>query len=311
MREPIFIIGMPRSGTTLLSMILNAHSQLAISPETHYFTKYWHRCEQDNCLQDKEKAKGFVNCFLSSDEVKDMGFSVKEVEEIYNTLIQDKNLTHKTILQTILSKYASKQGKTIWGEKTPAHLEYVPVIATLFPNARFICIVRDPRDVSLSLRKVPWNRGNVFHHARRWKRYIQMSQYYAQQYYPNFLEIKFEDLLANPESVIYTICSYLGLPFEVDMLAFHKKARLNFDLAKEPWKAKSIQPLDQHNTMKWLNQMPAYEVKVIEIIARKELKQKNYLIKDEKWNPKLVIRVFIILLMNVGHALLNRMKRLL
>lgn len=306
---PVFVIGMPRSGTTLLSVMLNSHSQLAISPETHYFTKYKHIGDMIINTSDKAVKRKLISQLLQSQEVADMKFSSSEMTDIAESLTHDMELTHAKILGTILRQYAAKQGKERWGEKTPGHYRFVPIIKANFPDAKFISILRDPRDISLSLRKVPWSSNNIFHHAWHWKQYVRLSNRYALQYKEHYLEVKYEDLLSNPTKVVRSICNFLNLPFENQMLAFHEKGALNFDPAREPWKKKAAQPLDPSNMMKWLRAMPPEEVKVAELLASKELKLMGYPVRHDQWNARLMLSVSSIVLNGLGWSLRKKIAR--
>ena len=310
-QTPAFIVGLPRSGTTLVSVILNAHSQLAISPETHYFTKYRRLGDQlaKTPSVDLRKKCTLLKNLLQTPEFAAMGFSKEEMSKIYDLLLCEKHICHGVILGTILGQYARKHGKQRWGEKTPGHFRYVPLIKGVFPDAKVISVIRDPRDVSLSLRKVPWSSNNVLHHAWHWRQYVQLSQRYRSWYEDDYLELRYEDLLSNPGTTLEELCDFLGLPFEPQMLAFHEKRALTFDPEREPWKRKAGQPLDPTNMMKWVREMPPEEVKVAELLASRGLKAKGYPIRRDRWNSRLAFRVFCIMMSGLGWSLRKKTAR--
>ena len=151
----IFIVGMARSGTTLLSEILNSHSQIAVTHETHYFRKYWEKPE----LSSQENRKRLLLSFLNSKEFLQFDFSEKLNDVIYQEALRKLDNGQSEFLGIVLDKFIIKKNKLYWCEKTPSHLLHVPEISQLFPGSKFICLIRDPRDVCLSLKKVPFNAG--------------------------------------------------------------------------------------------------------------------------------------------------------
>ena len=147
--SPIFIVGAPRSGTTMLAVLLDRHSSIAIPPETQFFTEYANQQPEKDKLLSKEE---MVDNALSFARIGDMGVSRTKVLELF----QNRESTFQDLFQSILEVYAIGQRKPRAGEKSPKHLEHVPELLDAYPNAKIICIVRDGRDVVRSLLKVPW-----------------------------------------------------------------------------------------------------------------------------------------------------------
>jgi hypothetical protein len=141
----IFVVGMPRSGTTLLNYILHAHSEITITPETHFFDKFFNKYKNLNSFTIKE-SKTILNSYLNSEDIDILDFTIQDKNEIIKEAIQS-NFIPKKIFYNILKKYSQKSDSRIIGEKTPIHLEYVPTLNEWFPNAKFLIIYRDPRDV--------------------------------------------------------------------------------------------------------------------------------------------------------------------
>lgn len=284
MRDPVFVVGMPRSGTTLVARMLSTHSGLAISPETHYFTKHHDRFEQAGGLADRDAARDFVQYLLSTRELADFGFTEPERQQILARVSQTPRPNDATVLRNVLEAYAQKQAKPWVGEKTPEHLRHVPKLADLFPDSRFVCVIRDARDVSLSWRGVPWNRGDVLYHAWLWRRYSRLSTALAHRYPERFLEVRYEDLVQDAEPVLRELCVYLGLPFERGMLRFQASRELTFDPTREPWKARAADALDPRRAMRWRREMPREEVIVVQVVAGRELARRGYPPGEVGWD---------------------------
>jgi hypothetical protein len=149
--RPVFIVGCERSGTTLLAVLLDRHSQLAITPETHFFLRMIGRPRPANC-RDLTTHEQFLNQLFSNDRMKDLALDRAAVTARFQT----RPATAPALFQCILEEYAAMHGKPRAGEKTPLHIWYVPQIIEWFPDAKIIGIVRDGRDVVRSMLAAPW-----------------------------------------------------------------------------------------------------------------------------------------------------------
>lgn len=210
MSGPVFVVGMPRSGTTLLSEILSAHPGLVIGPETHYYRKHVRGCDRKGCLEDPERTRAFVRSFLQAPGVREMGFSAERRRQLMETIL-DGQVTHRRILGTVLEAYAEDRGAPRWGERTPGHIDHVERIREDFPEARFVHVLRDPRDVSRSLMEAHGEVSNPHHHAVRWKRCVQRWDRHEERFPEACHLVRYEDLLEDPEGIVGPLCAALDL----------------------------------------------------------------------------------------------------
>jgi len=274
----VFIVGMPRSGTTLLNYILHTHSKISIAPETHFFDKFFSKYENFNSYSHSKKIE-LLNSYLNNEDIEILDFTKEEKKQIIdNAVLSDFEL--KKTFYEILKKYSEKNNSKILGEKTPAHLEYIEILNKWFPNAKFIIIYRDPRDVCLSLKNVPWNNGNSETNARRWNRYIELSNKYKQnnQISSKLLEIQYEELILTPISIIKKICSHIEVSYEEQMLKYYENTTIKSkELKLVTWKDKNKESIDKNNFNKWINKLSLDEIKIIETITSSNLEKKGYL----------------------------------
>ena len=284
---PIFIVGTPRSGTTLLQRLIGSHSEVAVpGAETHYFNRYWRQGGRDRALRGEAATRSYLGRVLAGPEVGAMNFTEAERTAMHRTLVDHDALTHGVILGTIMQSYADKHGRPRWAEKTPPHLHFVPVIAREFPSARFVCLVRDPRDVSLSWRKVPWNRSNVAYHTTRWRMSAALSKRFSTEYADRFMTVRYEDLTRDPATILAAICEHLDLDFEPSMLEQTNNPSVRAEESSR-WTHKKI---DGANSMKWRARMPVAEQKLAELIAGPYLAQWGYVPSEGRWSPALAAR---------------------
>lgn len=283
-RHPVFVVGMPRSGTTLLSSLLNAHPDLVIAPETHYFTRCW----TGEPIRDWADVERMLDRLDQQPGVHDMQLTAEEERRIRERLRVATAPTHGDVLRALLETYAEQSDAPAWGEKTPDHLRFVPEMARQFPEAVFIAIVRDPRDVCLSLRSMPWSRSTLLEQAWTWRTYAALVDRYRADYDGRFFHLRYEDLIADPESVLRDVCTFLEMPFHASMLRPQEDSAQPFDAEREPWKEKSKRQIDASNREKWRTQMPEAERIIVEWIAGQWLSAYGYVRPPVEWRPALI-----------------------
>ncbi|MTW22661.1 sulfotransferase family protein [Allochromatium palmeri] len=210
-----FVIGLGRSGTTLLRLMLDAHSHLAIPAETHFIPFLLAEPPRDGaeCVARLRAMPNWGDFDLSG-----TGFETR--------LRALEPFTLATAVRLFFASYAARQGKPRWGDKTPPYVEQVAAIGALLPEAHFVHLVRDGRDVALSYRDKWFGPGaDLVAAARLWRGRILEARAQATRLEPGrYLELKFEDLIAAPERKLRQVCAFLDLPFEPGMLDYHQRA---------------------------------------------------------------------------------------
>ncbi|WP_263785483.1 sulfotransferase family protein [Salinibacter grassmerensis] len=302
-RHPVFVVGMPRSGTTLLSSLLDAHPDLVIAPETHYFTRCWPGGTIDSWA-DVEQMLARLD---QQPGVHDMALSDAEWDAIRDQLRVLEVPTHGDILRVLIETYAARSGVPAWGEKTPDHLRKVPEMARQFPNAVFLAIIRDPRDVVLSLQNLPWSRRRTPEQAWTWRTYAALVDRYRTNYKRRFFALRYEDLIETPKACLQDVCAFLETPFYEAMLQPRQREDQHFDADREPWKRKSAREIDASNREKWRAQMPEAERVVVDVITGRWLSAYEYPRPSIRWRPALIGRI----LQRLGTATLQRARRTL
>lgn len=268
------MVGTPRSGTTLVSEVLDAHSELAVSPETHYYNVFAHDCDRQGCLEDPERRRAYVDRLFDTAAVEQMALPA-DVDETILHRLADGEPSHREVLGTLLDAYAEGREATRWGEKTPRHLEHVPRILEDFPEARILCVVRDPRDVALSRADAGWA-SSTWMTVRDWRRHARLARDHERSHSDRFARTRYEDLLGDPEAWLEETCPFLDLEPEPGMLAFHETGSQTFDPEDEPWKQKAAQPIDPANREKWRDRMGAEDRWIVEHLVGDELEELAY-----------------------------------
>jgi hypothetical protein len=211
-----FVVGVGRSGTTLLRLMLDAHPALAIPPESHF-------------IPDLATAgaggpltpEAAVEVISSVRQWGDFGFTR---EELLSALHEAAPLDTARAVRAFFGAYAARHGKERWGDKTPIYVESMPAIAAAVPEARFIHLIRDGRAVALS--RSTWSEGEApdpVKAARRWKRRINRARGDARGL-PHYIEARYEDLVLDTEATLRRVCEFVELEYDGAMLSYHERA---------------------------------------------------------------------------------------
>jgi Sulfotransferase family len=208
-----FIVGAPRSGTTLLRFMMDSHPLLAIPPETGFLIH--------SKPMSREELFHLVTHFPADGPAwQDFGL---DAGEFWNALEGIDPFDAAEGLRAFYRLYAAKHHKPYYGDKTPVYCEYIPEIADVFADAHFIHIVRDGRDAALSLRRTWFSPGSdMTTLAAHWRRQVIAARV-AGRKSRAYLEVRFEDLLVNPEAVLRDICEFVKLQFHPAMLRYWER----------------------------------------------------------------------------------------
>jgi LPS sulfotransferase NodH len=269
-----FLVGCPRSGTTLLQSLIVAHSQIASFPES----KFFQRIVIPDSIYSKFKlaplkSRQIFNNFLEDinrpDLKKKLPLNAFFVEQYTKSFIQ--------VLDTVtLEEY-----KSYWLEKTPEHLRRINTIEKLVEDAKFIHIVRNGIDVIASLyemtQKYPeiWGKPRELErYINRWETDILISSYHLHK--PNHFLVKYEDLVANPPEVLSKLCEFMGLPYEESMLEKRVSVASSLIRKREYWKQSVNDNLQQSSSNKFERIFDANQRQyILERLAAKKINLDN------------------------------------
>lgn len=272
--DPIFIVGTPRSGTTLLANMLASHSRMACGPETHFFS-YLAKSSEDIFLSDNkwpEKAVRFISSLtIGGNKVCELfGISIGEIE----AFLKDRKPSVSAMLESLTQLYSNRLGKVRWIEKTPRHLLHLPAIRQWYQHARIIRIVRDPRDVALSMQKVPWASHSLIANVYRWVDDDHKSFGFFKKD-QNSIIIRYEDLIFNTKLQLERICEFIGEKFESGMENPQEVAH-GLIAKGEWWKKQVAEPIDKSRVGIWKREMSDEYARAASCIAYEGLIKYGY-----------------------------------
>jgi hypothetical protein len=206
---------MARSGNTLLRLMLDSHPDLAIPPETDFIPEVAAACRQAGQAED-----AFLRSVTGHWRFRDLQVDAYELERRVRGA---DDLDVGEGLRRLYALYAEKFGKSRWGDKTPYYLQHMPLIQELLPEARFVHIIRDGRDVALDVRDLWFGPDSVAEAAGWWRDGIAAARAAARQL-EHYDELRFEDLVRDPEPTLRRICAFVELDWAPAMLDYHRRA---------------------------------------------------------------------------------------
>lgn len=213
------IVGSPRSGTTLLRFMLDSHPEMAIPPETGFLTfgKPWGRGDK---LREK-----FFRALINYPKPVSAWLDFEIPEEDFLAALKEINpFTVSAGYRAFYRLYAARFGKSRWGDKTPLYCQGLNKIRRVLPEARFIHVIRDGRDVALSLRKMWFSPGwKIETQAVHWRNCVLAGRQ-AGVGRPDYMEVRYEDLILRTRETLNRICTFIGLSYNEAMLSYYLRA---------------------------------------------------------------------------------------
>jgi Sulfotransferase family len=239
-RNPyLFVVGCPRSGTTLLQRMLDAHPLLAVSNDPHFIPF----APGVAVGLDPPVTPQLVEWLLGYRTFARLGLDEGTVSKAAAAAA-----TYRELVATLYDAFGAARGKPLAGEKTPRYVRYLPLLHSLFPNARVVHLLRDGRDVALSTlewarsdrgpgRFSLWGENPLAVCALSWRWHVSTGMRDAAAFGERYSEVRYEDVVADPESTMRRVAEALELPFAFEMLEFHSgRTRAEPGLsAKDAW----------------------------------------------------------------------------
>ncbi|HEY8467828.1 MAG TPA: sulfotransferase [Solirubrobacterales bacterium] len=211
-----FVVGVGRSGTTLLRLMLDAHPQLVIPPETHFLP------DLIDAAGRGAGAEQLARIAAESRHWGDLGIAAPDFE----ARLRMAGTRPDRAARAFFELYAERHGKPRWGDKTPGYVKRMAIIGRALPEARFIHLIRDGRDVALSRRRRGMGAERpMAETAAKWRDRILAARRQARRLRGRYMELRYEDLVAEPEPSLRRVCEFIELPYDPEMLRYHERAQ--------------------------------------------------------------------------------------
>lgn len=272
---PIFIIGSPRSGTTLLQYMLRAHPRISLpTGESHFFIPIY---RNRNAYGDMANLQSLTNLltemqmrhghFLDGD-LHGIQFDPKSLAREFH---QEGIKSVAGVMAAVFDKNAKAEGKARWGDKTPYYALHLPTLLEMFPDAQFVHLVRDGRGVAWSLmdRRHDFKVYNAYQAAKYWQQYVETARESGRALGEDiYLETRYEDLLNDPESELKKICAFLGEAYSPALLDYQRPPETTHTLLHKP--------IQKDNSEKWRRKLSRSQIRLFESGAGVTLRAFGY-----------------------------------
>jgi len=208
--NPVFIVGAPRSGTTLLRSQIDAHPNICCPPwETGLF------------VHMDPLANGDITKVLK----KEPTFPISRCDIVAWV---------RRSADDLMGQFLIRSAKRRWAEKTPTHVDHMDLISEVYPKSQFIHIIRDGRDVIRSLQNMPWAPRQIRWSADRWIQSVRNGRKFGELNPDRYTEIRYEKLVEDPQGILTDTCRFLQEPFSKQMLDFNAPENNSFGVTREP-----------------------------------------------------------------------------
>lgn len=255
----------------MLRLMLNAHPQIAIPYESDFIPKVYRKLIK---YGDLSIAKNMESLLA---DVERNAF-VKRGKLIGNAqkILAHQPKTYSQLIDAIYTVYAEQEGKSRWGDKDPDNVLEIDVLWSLFPHCRVIHIVRDGRAVANSLRKLDWGSRNIVKLAHDWSWKATLARKMGAMLGPQYMEIKYENLVSSPEFQLRMICDFIGESYDEHMLYYHQATASILPESALKYHSSATNPPDASKIDAWRDEMSYGDKSVFERTAGPALKMFGY-----------------------------------
>ncbi|HEX4697929.1 MAG TPA: sulfotransferase [Actinomycetes bacterium] len=272
---PVFVVGCPRSGTTLLTLMLSSHSRLSIPPETRFLLPVFRGVGSFGDLQQIPNRRRLARAVVRPRGTKFRHLRL-DPERVKKEIVAGRP-TIGAALSTPYRIYADERGKARWGDKRPTYFRNIALIRALFPDAQVVHVVRDPRDCVASLRRMHWWRHGTVGALATWVHAVDCARR-AERRLPagSYVQLRYEDLVAEPRSELVRLCRFLGEDFEEAMLAPQSEAERLPARQRENWHGETRESVGTQRIGRYAELLAPDEVALVEAVAGSRMRRLGY-----------------------------------
>lgn len=265
---PVLVLGVRRSGTTLLRVMLDRHSSLAIPDESYFVPQ----------LADRHRgpidAESFADDLRRLPTLREWGIDVEAVRP----RLRD-GMTPGDAIAAVYETYAAERGKRRWGDKTPMYMQRLSLLERMFPAALYVHVIRDGRDCALSFAQMPegivtrtWaHPEDAGGFACQWRAEVTAARELGRRVGSRYLEVRYEALVAEPEQTLRLICAHAQLAYEPAMLDYAGSV----DVSAQPHQRSLTKP-PTAGLRDWQAEMLEADVRAFEAVAGDLLAELGY-----------------------------------
>ncbi len=288
--QPFFILANPRSGSSLLRIICDCNSHITIPPECGFLEWLYEEFKEwsENDCEDEGRVEQLVEAIVKSKKFYTWRV---DTDTLKARIKNRKPATYQEVVEEVYLTYGSQRKGEIkkWGDKNNYFIDRLEKIDTIFPEAKFVHLLRDGRDVATSYLQmsdletssefIPKLSSSIQEIATEWdENNKKIEAFLSSKDSSNQFVIRFEDLLENTEEELIRLCAFLEVPFDKEMLEYY---RINEKFQLEPsetidWKTKTLEKPDKKAIGKYLQLFSPEEIESFNQIAKSTLIKHRY-----------------------------------
>jgi hypothetical protein len=275
-----FILGRPRSGTTLLRTLFDAHPDVCIPPECKFILDlypkygkktYWSGYDLQEFYRDLKQQWRFDTWTIDHEQLQ------RNLRQLSGEA--PYSLICRVVYQNYLSFFEKRP--VLWfGDKNPGYTIYSRRLLKIFPDAKFIQILRDPRDNYVSVKDVDFELPIPSLVATKWKLFYKNVRKASRLNPERYLSVRYEDLVENTEKEMKALCEFLGIPYHAEMLDFYKKEDEVFKVYPKEfitrYHANLVKQVNKSRSGIWKGKLTEKEIRLVDFAVRKIAEEAGY-----------------------------------
>lgn len=257
-----------------MQLMLHSHPRIAIPPENRFVLSAYYERTGFGDLREPNNRRVLARFIVKRKrtQFRDYGLDKRQITKA----IAAGPPTVGGALAIVFRAYAERFGKERWGDKRPGYHSYVPALVRMFPDAQFIQLVRDGRDCVASLKKMPWWRRDIYQSVVEWNLAVDNARRSARRLSADrFHQIRYEDLVADPERELKALCAFLGEEYDPAMIAPKEVADVAVPERKK-WHENTHRDVSESAIGKWQQALEPEELALCETVMGKRLRAQGY-----------------------------------
>ncbi|MBP2704795.1 sulfotransferase [Microbispora sp. RL4-1S] len=272
--RPVFVIGCPRSGTTMLQLMLHSHPRLAVPPETRFLVPAYfsRRAYGDMRLADNRRKLAAWIAEGRNTKFRELGI---DAADFVQAAMHGPG-SFGSVIGMVFKCYAERFGKPRWGDKRPSYYRHVEMLVRMFPDAQFVHLIRDGRDCVASLKQMPWYKPDSVHAMANWAEAIDFGRRHARKLpSDSFYELRYEDLTTDPETELKKLCAFIGEDYDPAMCEPRHMAEVAVPKHKV-WHINTHTEVTTAHSGKWASRLEPWEIALCEEVLGERLTAHGY-----------------------------------
>ncbi|MFC5833052.1 sulfotransferase family protein [Nonomuraea insulae] len=272
--RPVFVIGCPRSGTTMLQLMLHSHPHMAVPPETRFLVPAYYRRRTWGDLRIDQRRHALAQWIATDRSTKFRELKIDKDEFVRQAVEGPGSLG--SVIGTAFRMYADRFDKARWGDKRPSYVKQVDLLLRLFPDAQFVHLIRDGRDCVASLKEMPWYTLDSFHAVSTWAEAIDAGGRLKRTLdAETYFELRYEDLTDDPMTELKKLCHFLDEEFSPSMISPREAASMAVPQHKV-WHSNTHREVTRSRVGSWANRLDDWEIALCEHMLGDRLESMGY-----------------------------------